>query len=108
MNTPEAKQLANEIIADILERKNINDALYKISRILSYLISEQEERDKLRDLMQTLNGTLEGTKEKLGLIHQVNELKAQNDNQKKWLRSIMTAVVIGLIMKGIELLHLIK
>jgi hypothetical protein len=108
LNTPEAKQLANEIIADILERKNINDALYKISRILSYLISEQEERDKLRDLMQILNGTLEGTHDKQGLIHQVNELKEQNESNKKWLRSILTAVIIGLLMKSVELFHLIK
>jgi len=100
MDNNEARELSREIAKSVLSDKNIFDILYKMSRVLSYLISEQDERQKLILMMSKLREELEGNSDRIGLVHQMRNMEEQTKQAKKWLMGILAALIVGIILEG--------
>lgn len=122
MDAKDLKEVGRQIAVAIFENKSIEEVVYGMGKVMSYLESEQEKRRRLEAAinensvstkintakMEELQRQLWGSEDKPGLIHVIDSLKANSDRNSKMLRGIFTTMagVFGLELIRIAAQHI--
>jgi len=117
MEAKELKEVGRQIAVAIFENKSIEETVFGLGKVLSYLESEQDKRRNLEiaihensrstkintEKMEELQRQLWGSVEKPGVIHQINSIKENSERNSKLLRGIFGTMGAALLLELLRL-----
>jgi hypothetical protein len=104
MDARELRGLGEQLAKSILENKNVEAVTFGLTRVLSYLESEQDKRQELAQKIDEHSKTMEKFKEdQLGTSFEIKALKEQSERNSKLLRSVLVAVLSALALEVCKL-----
>jgi hypothetical protein len=101
MDARELKDLFNVVLKD----KGAEQFIRNLTFVVSYLISEQDKRQKLAEKLEEHASKLSQFEMDIMLTkNAVKEIEASSKANGRMLRAILTAVVSGIILEGLKLI----
>ncbi len=105
MDARELQKLWHELVETSLKNPNVEQFMRNLSFVISYLISEQDKRKELAEQIKDHAQAMNEAKEQRNLMNSKLDLLYQRSEKNgQLLRRILTAVVGGLIVWGVQIM----